>query len=253
VLRAVAQGLVRAPGNREQQLAVLTRTGEDGADALIEQLVAAEERSERRVYFDALLELRAGVPTLLHMLGDPRWFVARNAASLLGELGSPEAEQPLSELLHHDDERVRHAATIALMRLGTPRSMPAIEQALRDGAPQIRIQAATILVERRAERSADPLIRALEVEKDDEVKAAFYLALGNLGTAEAVARLIAAAQPERGIFRRKAVGLRIAAIQALAAAGTPDALDALVALQGDKEKDVQEAAVAALAGRWAGQ
>ena len=253
VLRAVAQGLARAPEKREQQLAVLTRTGEDGADALIEQLVAAEERSERRIYFDALLELRAGVPTLLHMLGDPRWFVARNAAALLGELGSPEAEQPLSELLHHDDERVRHAATIALMRLGTSRSMPAIEQALRDGAPQIRIQAATILVERRADASAAPLIRALEVEKDDEVKAAFYLALGKFGTADAVAKLIAAAQPERGIFRRKAVGLRIAAIQALAAADTPPALDALVALQGDKERDVQEAAVAALAGRWAGQ
>ncbi|HEX6599202.1 MAG TPA: HEAT repeat domain-containing protein [Gemmatimonadaceae bacterium] len=246
VLRAVAQGLVRAPGKREQQLAVLTRTGEDGADALIEQLAAAEERSERRIYFDALLELRAGVPTLLHMLGDPRWFVARNAAVLLGELGSPEAEQPLSDLLHHDDERVRHAATIALMRLGTPRSMPAIEQALRDSAPQIRIQAATMLVERRRDASLAPLIAALDAEKDDEVRSSFYQALGHFATPEAVEKLIAAAQPERGLFRRKAVALRVAAIQALATAGTPQALDALVELQGDREVDVQQAAVEAL-------
>ena len=246
VLRAVAQGLVRAPAKREMQLAVLTRTGEDGADALIDQLVHAEERSERRVYFDALLELKAGVPTLLHMLGDPRWFVARNAAALLGELAAPEAEQPLSELLHHDDERVRHAATIALMRLGTSRSMPAIEQALHDGAPQIRIQAAAILVERRTEATAEPLLRALEAEKDDEVKAAFYQALGRFATPEAVDRLITAAQPERGLFRKKPVGLRIAAIQALAAASTPQALDALVALQADREREVQQAAVAAL-------
>jgi hypothetical protein len=246
VLRAVAQGLVRAPEKREHQLAVLGRTGEDGADALIEQLVNAEERSERRVYFDALLELRAGVPTLLHMLGDARWFVARNAAALLGELGAPDAEQPLSELLHHDDERVRHAATIALMRLGTARSMPAIEQALRDGAPLIRMEAAAILVERRADASTAPLIRALDAEKDDEVKTAFYLALGRFGTPEAVEKLIAAAQPERGIFRRKPVRLRIAAIQALATVGTPHALDALVALQADKEREVQQAAVDAL-------
>ena len=246
VLRAVAQGLVRAPGRREQQLAVLTRTGEDGADALIEQLAAAEERSERRIYFDALLELRAGVPTLLHMLGDPRWFVARNAAALLGELGSPEAEQPLSELLHHDDERVRHAATIALMRLGTPRSMPAIEQALRDSAPQIRMQAAAMLVERRGDASLEPLFAALESEKDEEVKSAFYQALGHFATAEAVEKLIAAAQPERGLFRRKPVALRIAAIQALAMAGTPTALDAMVALQADRDGDVQRAAVEAL-------
>ena len=246
VLRAVAQGLVRAPGKREQQLAVLTRTGEDGADALIEQLAAAEERSERRIYFDALLELRAGVPTLLHMLGDPRWFVARNAAVLLGELGSPDAEQPLSDLLHHDDERVRHAATIALMRLGTPRSMPAIEQALRDSAPQIRMQAATMLVERRGDASAAALLGALDAEKDDEVRAAFYQALAHFATPEAVEKLTAAAQPERGLFRRKPVALRIAAIQALAMAGTPQALDALVALQADRDSEVQRAAVEAL-------
>ncbi|HEX5971271.1 MAG TPA: HEAT repeat domain-containing protein [Gemmatimonadaceae bacterium] len=246
VLRAVAQGLVRAPGKREEQLAVLARTGEDGADALIEQLAAADERSDRRIYFDALLELRAGVPTLLHMLGDPRWFVARNAAVLLGELGSPDAEQPLSELLHHDDERVRHAATIALMRLGTPRSMPAIEQALRDSAPQIRIQAAVMLVERRGDASPAPLLGALDAEKDDEVRASFYQALGHFATPEAVEKLITAAQPERGLFRRKPVPLRIAAIQALAVAGTPQALDALVALQADRDSEVQQAAVEAL-------
>ena len=246
VLRTVAQGLVRAPGRREQQLIVLTRTGEDGADALIEQLAAAEERSERRIYFDALLELRAGVPTLLHMLGDPRWFVARNAAALLGELGPAEAEQPLSELLHHDDERVRHAATIALMRLGTPRSMPAIEQALRDSAPQIRMQAAAMLVERRGDASLEPLLAALDAERDEEVKSAFYQALGHFATAEAVEKLVAAAQPERGLFRRKPVPLRVAAIQALAMAGTPRALDALVALQSDRDSEVQQAAVEAL-------
>lgn len=253
VLRAVAQGLVRAPEKREQQMAVLSRTGEDGADALIEQLVGAEERSERRVYFDALLELRAGVPTLLHMLGDPRWFVARNAAVLLGELASPEAEQPLSELLHHDDERVRHAATISLMRLGTPRSIPAIEQALSDSAPQIRMQAAAMLVEHRAETSAEPLIRALDAEKDDEVRTAFYVALARFATPEAVETLVAAAQPDRGLFRRKPVTLRIVAIRALAEAGTQHALDALVALQGDRDATVQQAAVDALAGRWTEQ
>ncbi|HET9683860.1 MAG TPA: HEAT repeat domain-containing protein, partial [Gemmatimonadaceae bacterium] len=50
----------------------------------------------------------------------------------------------------------------------------------------------------------------------------------------------------RGLFRKKPVALRIAAVQALATAGTPPALDALVALQGDRERDVQQAAVAAL-------
>lgn len=246
LLRAVSVELVKSPLRRDEHMAVLSRAGEDGADALIEQLVAATERSDRRVYFDALVELRAGVPTLLHMLGDPRWFVARNAAALLGDLQAREAEGPLGELLHHDDERVRHAATIALMRLGTPRSMPAIEQALKDGAPQIRMQAAAALSERNGGVSAVPLLRALDAERDDEVKTAFLIALGRLASPPAVKRLIAVAQPERRLFHRKVAALRIAAVQGLANAGTPEALDALCALQEDKEVDVRQAVLHAL-------
>lgn len=246
LLRAIAAELPDAPERREQNLAVLARAGEEGADALIEQLVAAGERGERRVYFDALVELKAGVPTLLTMLGDPRWFVARNAAALLGEMKARQAEKPLSELAHHDDERVRHAATIALMRLGTQRSLPAIEQALTDGAPRIRMQAAAELVARRDAGGVAALVRALGSERDDEVRAAFLLALGKLATPEAVGHLIGAAQPERSLFRRKPVGVRIAALQALAEARTPEAMDGLRALMHDKDADVREAAGHAL-------
>ena len=74
---------------------------------------------------------RPGVPTLIHMLGDARWFVARNAAELLGEMQAREAEPQLTELLRHSDDRVRRAATSALMRLGTSRAMQAIQDALQ--------------------------------------------------------------------------------------------------------------------------
>jgi HEAT repeat protein len=115
------------------------------------------------------------------------------------------------------------------------------------------MQAAAMLVEHRAETSAEPLIRALDAEKDDEVRTAFYVALARFATPEAVETLVAAAQPDRGLFRRKPVTLRIVAIRALAEAGTQPALDALVALQGDRDATVQQAAVDALAGRWTEQ
>jgi HEAT repeat protein len=108
------------------------------------------------------------------------------------------------------------------------------------------MQAAAMLVERRGDASPSMLIGALDGEKDEEVRASFYQALGQFATPEAVETLIAAAQPERGLFRRKPAALRIAAIQALAMAGTPQALDALVAFQGDRDGEVQQAAVEAL-------
>jgi HEAT repeat protein len=247
MLRAIIADL--AHERREESLAVLARTGEDGADAVIEQLAAEEGRKERRIYFDALVHLQAGIPTLLHMLGDPRWYVARNAAALLGEMQARESEKPLAALLHHDDERVRHAATISLMRLGTSRSLPTIQEGLKDGAPQIRMQAAAALVGRKETNVTSLLLRALDDERDDEVCASFLIALGRLGTAEAVSRLIATAEADKGMFRKKPVALRVAAVQGLSEARTADALEALTALQTDKDEDVRATAVYALGRR----
>jgi HEAT repeat protein len=50
----------------------------------------------------------------------------------------------------------------------------------------------------------------------------------------------------RSLFRRKPLGVRIAALQALAEARTPEAMDGLRALMQDKDADVREAAGYAL-------
>jgi HEAT repeat protein len=246
LLRAIVQELPHANDQRDAFLAVLTRAGEDGADALIEQIAAISGQNERRVYFDALLQLQAGIPTLIHMLGDARWFVARNAAELLGEMQAREAEPQLTELLKHTDDRVRRAATSALMRLGTSRAMQAIQDALKDGAPAMRMQAAAALVTRKDVKTAATLVRALEEEKDEEVQVAFLLALGKLGTPDAVQRLLKAVEPERGLFKKKGTAYRVAAVQGLGEARSPEASEALKALQSDKDEEVREAATFAL-------
>jgi HEAT repeat protein len=246
LLRALTQELPHAGDRRDAFIAVLVRAGEDGADALIEQIAAISGQTERRVYFDALLQLQAGIPTLIHMLGDARWFVARNAAELLGEMQAREAEPQLTELLHHSDDRVRRAATSALMRLGTTRAMNAIQEALKDGAPAMRMQAAAALVARKDVKTAATLVRALEDEKDDEVQAAFLLALGRLSTPDSVQRLLKAAEAERGLFRKKSTAFRVAAVQGLAESRTPEATEALRALASDKDDDVAASAKVAL-------
>jgi HEAT repeat protein len=246
LLRALTQELPHAADRRDAFIAVLVRAGEDGADALIEQIAAISGQNERRVYFDALLQLQSGVPTLIHMLGDARWFVARNAAELLGEMQAREAEPQLTDLLRHPDDRVRRAATSALMRLGTTRAMNAIQEALKDGAPAMRMQAAAALVARKDVKTAATLVRALEDEKDDEVQAAFLLALGKLATPDAVQRLLKAAEAERGLFKKKSTAFRVAAVQGLAESRTPEATEALRALVSDKDDDVSASAKVAL-------
>ena len=104
--------------------------------------------------------------------------MVRNAADLLGEMQVAEAEEPLSVLLKHEDERGRRAGTGALMSLGTPRALKAIQQALTDPVVT-RMQAAAALVARRDVLTTAPqLLRALNVEEDEAVQAAFLAARG---------------------------------------------------------------------------
>lgn len=241
LLRAVANLLPRQRDREDERVAVLARTGEDGADALIDQLTQAQTTDDRRVFFEVLKRLKAGVPSLVNMLGDARWFVARNAADLLGELRSFEAESALVGLLHHNDDRVRRSATNALMRLSTDGAVHAVYQAIRDPAPQVRIQAAAAVSTRADPQTAATLIRAVDEEHDAEVQLAMLAALGKVGTKDAVERLVRAAEPERGLFKKKTTAIRVGAVQALGDARTPAALAALKALSNDKDKEVRDA------------
>ena len=242
LLRMVATLLPRHREKADEYLAVLARTGEDGADALIEQLTAAQSMADRRIYFDALVKLKAGVSALVHMLGDARWYVARNAADLLGEMQATEAELPLIELIKHDDDRVRRAATTALAKLGTPRALQGLRGALRDTSPQVRMQAAAGLAGRRGANSSSTLLEALDEETDAEVQLTILAALGRLATSDAVQKLVKAAESGGMLFNKKPLAFRIAAIQALGEARTAPALEALKELANDKDKEIREAA-----------
>lgn len=242
LVRAIASRLPSVSAERKLLLAILAHAGEEGADAVIEQLVDATDRGHRRVYFDTLTHLKAGVTSLVHMLGDSQWFVVRNAAELLGKIGAHDAEDALCGLLSHDDERVRASSTAALMQLGTPRARAAVIEALEDSAPTVRLYAAGALATGNPTQMALPLIRALERERDDEVQAACLVALGRLASSDAVERLVAYAQPSRGLFKRNAVSVRLAAIQALSHVASPVARATLKTLEEDSVEEISEAA-----------
>ncbi|HEY0997107.1 MAG TPA: HEAT repeat domain-containing protein [Gemmatimonadaceae bacterium] len=246
-LRAVAALLPLRPELRERHVGVLTRAGEEGADAVIEMLSQAQTAEDRRVFFDVLLRLNAGLPALLHMLGDPRWFVARNAAELLGEMGAAEAAQPLERLLHHADDRVRRAATESLLRLDTPGSLAAVEAVARQGAPAVRAGAIAALAKRRDGNTAATLVRALDAEGDEEVQLVLLTALGKVGSPDAIERLLGAAQPEGRFFRKKSAAFRAQAVLALGETRHPDALAAVRGYLEDREQEVKDAALRALA------
>jgi len=246
LIRGIASLLPRRLELRDALQDVLLRLGPDGAEAVIDLLTNSDVLTDRRAYLALLVKCRDAVPTLIHLLGDNRWYVVRNAADLLGEMRAPEAENALVDIVAHREERVRRSVATALARLGTARSMQAAQQMLADPVPEVRVHAVQALGATKWPRAVPVLSRALDTEQDGEVQAVILAALGRQASNEAVARLTKAAEPEGRLFKRKPTTLRVSAVQALAEANTPAALAALKRFAEDKEREVRDAAVRAL-------
>ena len=241
VLRGVAQLLPKRRDLREQAQSFLVRQGDAAADILIELLVAAESSSDRRAYRDAVRMCPSAVEPLVQLLRDHRWFVVRNAAELLGEMNAAEADQELINTLRHRDARVRQAATLALIKLGTPRAVHTIIRALGDTDVQIRLKAASGLGRANNPRAVAALLAALDGEHDESVQHAILAALGHYPAAESVARLVEESKPGP-LLKRRPAGRRLAAVQALGDAATHEARAALRGLVKDRDRAVRELA-----------
>src|SRR5439155_193244 len=70
------------------------------------------------------------------------WFVVRNVAELIGELGIEAAVPGLARQVEHEDERVRKAVALALAKIGTRAAVEPLRRALHDPSPDVRIQVA---------------------------------------------------------------------------------------------------------------
>jgi len=248
LVHGVAQLLPHRREMRDMVTRLLARSGDLGADALIDLLVGSESASERSAYRTALSQCASAVPALIHLLGDNRWYVVRNAVELLAELAPPDADAKLATALGHSEPRVRRAAAIALAKIGTARAVLALLQAVQDSSPDVRLQVTHGLGSLRNPRAVPWLIEALDKEHDPDVQAALLSALGKMPTEDAIARLARAAEPG-GMLLRRPTALRLHAVAALAEAGTPSAQAVLRGLLTDRDRDVREAVDRVLSGR----
>ncbi|HEX3868346.1 MAG TPA: HEAT repeat domain-containing protein, partial [Gemmatimonadaceae bacterium] len=199
--RAMAAALSTAPERHDAYMRIFAHFGDPAVDELIEQLAHAESSKERRVLFDAVVELKRGVPTLIYLLGDGRWYVVRNAADLLGEMRATEAEPGLAWLLSHADQRVRRSATSALAKLETPGARAALKQAIRDESRDVRLHAMIALAATKERGAVAIILRALSEESDPDVQRTLMATLARIGTPEAVQHLVDVAEPAAGLFK----------------------------------------------------
>ncbi len=248
ILAPIAASLRDHPDLADATIAVLIRCDTDGVDAVVDQMLRAASATDREVFVHALERLPSCDAALVAMLSDARPHVARAAAELIGARRPPDGDRALAELLAGADPRVRRAAVRALRAYDTSFSIDAIARALDDPVVEVRLEAAAALAARRAARADELVGRAVESETDLEVQVGLINALGRIGTADAVARLARMAEAGSGLFgARRETAIRVAAVRALARARTPGALSLLQSLAADREREVREVAVRAIA------
>ena len=178
-----------ADGGATDALLVLQCVTPAAVPLVMERLAAADTLELRRRCCDLLLSLGSGIDLLVAALDDPRWYVARNAALVLGELQAADAVRPLARTLAAADPRVRVAAAGALAQIGNVPALHVLCGALGDRAVEVRRIAARGVADaarRGAVVAAATCIAALEREDDVDASLELIAALGRIGSGEAI-------------------------------------------------------------------
>ncbi|HZP48220.1 MAG TPA: HEAT repeat domain-containing protein [Vicinamibacterales bacterium] len=173
----------------------------------------------------------AAVTRLGSLVADPRWFVQRRAARLLGRIAAAEAVPLLQPLLRQADPRVAREAVAALTAVQDPAAARAIQTVLRAATGAVRAAVIDALVSGRDPRVVPVLTRIIAesdpLGKDHEMVLATAAALGAVGTDAAVAPLLALANRRKFLGGRKLRSLKECSVDAIVRIGTSHAQTAL--------------------------
>jgi hypothetical protein len=229
------------PRRAERTQAVMRRGGQTAVELLTGCIVSSGSPGERARYAEVLRGTSGGPDALVRLLSHAEWQVVRNAAEVCGEVRLEEGASYLARLLQHDDARVRRAALVALVRLGSAPAVEPLRQALAEAPPELRALVAGSIGGTHARALVRPLAAAVESEERPELVRVYCQALGRIGTAEAVQALGMLAEPGGRLLHRRPAPTRLAAVEGLRAAG-PAAVAVLDRLASGGDRTVAAAA-----------
>ena len=237
-------GLLQSEDGHVRSLAAmaLANIGDTRAIRHIQALFTDPFDDVQEAAIEALAKLSDGLDIVatIGLLEDKSPVMRRNAALLLGHIGSSEAVQALGFAQKDGDVSVRRAALDAQSAIGTEESVKFLSYALTDEDPRIRASAALNLGSMGREGAVDSLCLLL-ADTDDMVKVASARALGRLASARSVGPLVEQISSPNGF-------VVTAVISALGKVGTEDARKAIGEKLKDKDPEVNRTAISALAG-----
>jgi len=159
---------------------LLAPFGADGVDVLLDMLAQEEDRGRRALLLGALRRIVPSHPEVVAgRLSDERWYVVRNAVSLLGSAGDPTALPEIAEAARHTSPEVRQEVPTALVTAGGVAAVPYLLRLALEAAEDVRRPAVSALGSLVGEEPASALAdvarrsadRALRLRALDELAA----------------------------------------------------------------------------------
>jgi hypothetical protein len=231
---------------------VLSLLGSAAITPITGMLGTVEHRSARVMISDFLIANgREAVDLIGGFIYDKRWFVSRNVAMILGEIGNERGVTFLKKSAAHTDARVRLETLRAAKRILGEDAERILRGFLNDPDVDLRRRALRALGQRKSTAVVGDLRAEIDPEKLPERDPAevqeLLLTYSRLGGADAVRDLIGLARRAPFFKRARWQPVRLAAIRALGASPDSSARDELEVLSKDRATDVAEAARSALA------
>ena len=228
VIASLDQGGLRAV---QEFVALTRRLGPHAVEWLMQIVAESQQQRTRRPLAKAVAALLEGEPErLAPWLADERWYVARNAAHILGLIGGPATAGLLGTAARHPEKRVRREAIAALARLDTPESRAQLFAALEGADAATEGTLLHALANRREPALAARLLAQVTAagfaERPAEEVRAVLSALGATAGDEAIPDLEALLHRRGWFAGGRGVDPRALA-HALARLGTPAAAAAL--------------------------
>jgi len=238
--------------------ALLALFGASAITPITAMLGTLEHRPARMMVCDFLAKHgRDTVDLIGGFIYDKRWFVARNVAMILGEIGHERGLSFLRKSATHADPRVRLETLRAVQRMQVPEAERILRGFLKDSDGDLRRRALRALGQRHGATALAELKAQIDPaalpDKDPQERRELLTTYARLGEAEAVETLIRLARRSPFFGRARWRPVRQAAVWALGAATDVRARGELEILARGRNRELAQAARGALARRLQGE
>jgi hypothetical protein len=155
VLEAVT---AEAADGHPRLAAMLAPFAEDGVEVLLDLLADEQDRQRRALLLGALRRISPAHPApVVARLRDERWYVVRNAVSILGSVRNPSVVPRLAEAARHRSPEVRREVPEAIANAGGAAAVPYLVDLAVSGAEDVRPLAVGSLATLVGEEAAEGL------------------------------------------------------------------------------------------------